>query len=194
MKSEKEKAILLSAYKIFRTNGYSKSTVSDIAKGAGVGKGTIYEYFDSKYDLFYKMIEHLLEVSQESLTNALADDAHPIEKLKSFYRVNKRRASFAYSIDMSMEISDNKQILNKVLYIIIKNREASLKALRVLFQECIDKGIIKAVDTSYIAAFFYSICNQFANDSMLYQYTNRESELVISEDTFVDNFISMINV
>ena len=45
------------ALKVFAKKGYSGAAVSDIASQADIGKGTIYEYFDSKEDLFFAVFK-----------------------------------------------------------------------------------------------------------------------------------------
>ncbi|EXM38289.1 TetR/AcrR family transcriptional regulator [Ruminococcus albus] len=57
-KKAKEDSLLATAYKLFTTNGVSKTSVSDIAKSAGVAKGTFYLYFKDKYDLKNKLVAH----------------------------------------------------------------------------------------------------------------------------------------
>lgn len=54
---DKKAAILQAANEVFMTTGFAKSTVLEISQKAGVGKGTIYEYFDSKEELFVQMIQ-----------------------------------------------------------------------------------------------------------------------------------------
>lgn len=49
--SEKKKKILTSAIKIIGDKGYQNATIAEIAKDAGIGDATIYEYFKSKEDL-----------------------------------------------------------------------------------------------------------------------------------------------
>ncbi len=51
-KSLRIKQIESAAQKIFLKKGYRRATVGEIAKLAGVGKGTIYLYFKNKEDLF----------------------------------------------------------------------------------------------------------------------------------------------
>ena len=47
----KTQAILESALKVFTQSGFSAARIAEIAAGAGVGKGTVYEYFRSKEEL-----------------------------------------------------------------------------------------------------------------------------------------------
>jgi len=56
-KEKKKKKIIQAAADIFAQKGYSGAAVSDIATQADVGKGTIYEYFDSKEDLFFAVFK-----------------------------------------------------------------------------------------------------------------------------------------
>ncbi|HAU32409.1 MAG: Transcriptional regulator [Desulfotomaculum sp. 46_296] len=52
----KEEVILSAALTVFIEKGFSNSSIKDIANTAGVGKGTIYEYFKNKNELFIKTI------------------------------------------------------------------------------------------------------------------------------------------
>ena len=56
-KTNKKNHIVEAAARVFACNGYSNAVVSDIALLANIGKGTIYEYFKSKEDLFFAVFE-----------------------------------------------------------------------------------------------------------------------------------------
>ncbi|MFW2491482.1 TetR/AcrR family transcriptional regulator [Clostridium chromiireducens] len=68
-KQLKEKELFLSAYDLFLKNGIEKTSIDDIAKNAGVAKGTFYLYFNDKYDILNKLI---LQKSNEIIREALA--------------------------------------------------------------------------------------------------------------------------
>lgn len=55
-KKQKKDALLNSAFEIFTNEGFSKSSISDIVKLAGVAKGTFYLYFTDKYDIRNKLV------------------------------------------------------------------------------------------------------------------------------------------
>lgn len=55
MKADKRELILEAAAQIFGEKGFHSATVEEIAKEAGVGKGTIYQYFDSKSEIFNEL-------------------------------------------------------------------------------------------------------------------------------------------
>ena len=56
-KEKKQQAILASALEIFAQKGYAQAKIINIARSANVGKGTIYEYYRSKEDLFFGVFE-----------------------------------------------------------------------------------------------------------------------------------------
>ena len=64
----KEKELLSSAYDLFTKNSIEKTSIDDIAKNAGVAKGTFYLYFTDKYDILNKII---LQKSNEIIKCAL---------------------------------------------------------------------------------------------------------------------------
>lgn len=56
-KTNKYEQILDASSRIFLEKGFERTTVDEIATEAKVGKGTIYEYFASKENLFVEMIK-----------------------------------------------------------------------------------------------------------------------------------------
>lgn len=58
--------ILQAARAVFARNGYTSATIDEIAEAAGVAKGTVYLYFDSKRELFLATLrEGVLELHAE---------------------------------------------------------------------------------------------------------------------------------
>ena len=54
---EKREAIIRAAAGVFARQGYFGARMADVAESAGIGKGTVYEYFRSKEDLFFAVFE-----------------------------------------------------------------------------------------------------------------------------------------
>ena len=52
----KRRQILDGAHRLFMANGFDATSMSDIAREAGVSKGTLYVYFDSKERLFGELV------------------------------------------------------------------------------------------------------------------------------------------
>lgn len=71
----REQRILDAAADLFVHYGYDKTTVSDIARRAGVSKGTIYLHFDSKDELLEGLIVREMQTYAEQWLDLL--DADP---------------------------------------------------------------------------------------------------------------------
>jgi AcrR family transcriptional regulator len=57
LRKVKKNRILEAAAQVFAQKGYAGASVADIALKAEIGKGTVYEYFKSKEDLFFAVFE-----------------------------------------------------------------------------------------------------------------------------------------
>lgn len=69
----RKKDILLAATTVFSQNGYAGTRIADVAKAAGIGKGTIYEYFSSKEALFFATFEQLMMDMGQQMANIAAN-------------------------------------------------------------------------------------------------------------------------
>ncbi|ERI93757.1 transcriptional regulator, TetR family [Clostridiales bacterium oral taxon 876 str. F0540] len=57
LSSEKQNTIINAALKCFGTNGYKKTSVSDIAAAAGISKAMVFHYFGTKRALYFYLID-----------------------------------------------------------------------------------------------------------------------------------------
>lgn len=63
---EKKQRILQAAYEEFYKNTYSKASINQIVKDADIPRGSFYQYFDDKKDLFlYVIEEHVKTIANE---------------------------------------------------------------------------------------------------------------------------------
>lgn len=78
----KEKAILAAALKVFSNSGYSGASMDVVAAEAGLSKPTLYQYFDSKEQLFTAMMLQ----KRDDMLQSFADGApgSMVEQLHSF--------------------------------------------------------------------------------------------------------------
>ncbi len=67
-KAERSTEILEAAFEEFSRNGYAATTLDQVAQRAGVTKGTIYVYFESKEHLFISMMKELTKPIMASVS------------------------------------------------------------------------------------------------------------------------------
>ena len=66
----------------FSTVGYARANISTISEKAGFAKGTVYNYFGSKYDLLLAVIGHAMDLLLDQIREEIADLDDPVEKVK----------------------------------------------------------------------------------------------------------------
>lgn len=82
--ADKHQKILQAAIKVFARNGFFNSRISEIAKEANVADGTIYLYFNNKYDILIAIFEEEIGKIIARIKQELAGIRNPAEKLERF--------------------------------------------------------------------------------------------------------------
>jgi AcrR family transcriptional regulator len=75
--------LLDAARKIFRDKGYEGATVSEIAKEAGLGKGTFYFYYPSKTTIAVALRDGLMVTMAAAVENAMKPETTFDQKLNT---------------------------------------------------------------------------------------------------------------
>src|SRR5437762_1301306 len=78
IESEKRRQIIDGARDVFLAQGFDAASMSDIARKAGVSKGTLYVYFDSKEALFQAIAHEQCHAQAEQIF-ALDHGDHDVE-------------------------------------------------------------------------------------------------------------------
>ena len=81
-KQAKKYEILTAAMRVFAQKGVVQTRMSDIAEAAGIGKGTIYEYFRSKEDIFAETYRQVFEGTEQQVMAIISADLDPETKLR----------------------------------------------------------------------------------------------------------------
>ncbi|MEA1953898.1 MAG: TetR/AcrR family transcriptional regulator [Campylobacterota bacterium] len=84
-KEEKRSNIACSCKEILLEHGIKNLTILQIAKTAGVGKGTIYEYFENKEDIVFEIITMFITEHEKKLQEISNENISTKEKLLHFF-------------------------------------------------------------------------------------------------------------
>ena len=101
----KHELIINAAIKVFARDGLEKGKIADIANEAGIGKGTVYEYFRSKEDIF-KVIEQ--SMFSEIATEFKSIKSSPLSPKEKILHIMN------WSLNMSMEMGDTMLIITEL--------------------------------------------------------------------------------
>ena len=80
-KERKAVEISQAALRVFVRRGYHRTVMSEVAEEAGVGKGTLYEYFKSKESLFRFIFDRFFDEYYEGVLGVLSEMDDPGEQL-----------------------------------------------------------------------------------------------------------------
>lgn len=154
----KRQAIIAAATRLFLKNGFSDTSMDDIARAARVTKQTIYAHFQSKDRLFGDIIaaECLKHSPNEAM---LTDDALPIEQL--LFRIG--RGFLAMISDpkglaihrLVMSEAERKPALAKLFYETGPKRMNDLLTAYLARQN--KRGVLCIENPESAASYFYSL-------------------------------------
>ena len=81
---DKKNLIISVAQKFFSRFGLNKTTMSEIAKAARIGKATLYHYFASKEHIFAEVIQKESQILKNRLNEAIETTNDPKEQIRTY--------------------------------------------------------------------------------------------------------------
>ncbi len=148
--AERKKKILTSATKIIGEKGFQNATIAEIAKEAGIGDATIYEYFKNKEDL-------LLAIPVETTKDLIAEiDEHMMgikgafNKLRKFiwWWLNYVEKNPGYGVVVLLELKTSKTYVSTEAYQAARN---FYQIILDIIKQGQEEGAIKKEMNSYLA-------------------------------------------
>ncbi|MBN2425809.1 MAG: TetR/AcrR family transcriptional regulator [Calditrichaceae bacterium] len=157
-KELKKIEIISAALKVFSRNGIDKSKMSDVAKEANIGKGTIYEYFRSKDEIFTEAFQLMMREISAKTAPLIKTNIDPFIKLKNLFDI-----FINYYTDEKLDFAEimfefwaegirrhDEEIHNKI------DINAIYTEYRTLFKEILDdgirRGLFRNIDSFAIAS------------------------------------------
>jgi len=106
IKAERKTQITEVALQLFATNGYNPTSIDQIANAAGISKGLVYNYFDSKENLLREAFDQGFKEIDQTIAEADRTDSKEYLKhiLNTYFELLKDR--FLY-YKLLMEVSLN---------------------------------------------------------------------------------------
>jgi len=151
-KNQKRQDILQAAMALFMDKGFQNTKMEDIAIDAGVGKGTLYEYFENKQDIFDEAcIEYVNVIIDNIRYVSNMDDTFNNKLLILFNGKLKMESDFE---DMSIDnILSSKNIISEetIKKIILKISEMYGLICNIIDQGK-EEGVVKKSIKSEITA------------------------------------------
>ncbi len=174
---KKQEALFLATIKCVNTIGFAASSVSKIAKEAGVSPATLYIYFKNKEDL---LVSTYVEIKQGMGAAMLEgfDEELPVRDIfhrvwnNTFVYVAKNREEFRYAEQFAN--SPYSELVDKLRI------QATFEPLIRVIQRGIDQKIIKDVDLDIFGAFMIHPIMVLANPNHCKCFESSEENIEIA--------------
>ncbi|MCC7572908.1 MAG: TetR/AcrR family transcriptional regulator [Candidatus Methanofastidiosum sp.] len=154
-REEAKNRIVKESVKFFSEKGYHKTKMAEIAEGLGVSKGAIYQYFNSKEELFLEVIKYYVEYTQKELvsfldlkepqnisTDEFFDIMFNIEQSQSVENLNLLDRLFP-PLDFNLAISELMTSNPSLKKEMTKYYKDSIKLMADYFEDYKKRGVIK---------------------------------------------------
>lgn len=160
MDQEKRAKILRVAKEKFEQFGFKKTTVDEIAMGAGISKRTLYEMFGSKEKILSDLImDEALSIRRDIL-NQLKKMDDPLEKLKAFTEATK--VFFQKNPFLGKVLNDEQGLYAPFLNDEIKIIEEGIEGIFLkILNEGTSKGIFRKMDEKATANCIFILFRSF---------------------------------
>jgi len=181
--------ILSAAEKVFAAKGFFPTTMSDIAREAEFGTGTLYKYFKSKEELYFTLIDEKVEEINRLVKAELSQKTSAVERIKKvlglqfeffeqnhdFFRIyTSERSRFEWAVKDELGKSIHEKM---VTYISI---------LAEVMRQGIEGGEFRPMNPMDLAHALAGIVNSFVFEWMI----GHESYPLISKlDTVLEIFL-----
>ncbi len=156
--NDKRYRIMKGAAKIFAEKGFHRAKMEEIAQEADVGKGTVYEYFSSKQQLFIEMFKQGKDYYLDALNRAVENEPVFYSKLKNiaylhlnFFKEHKDLARIFMQEFLQLGVEMQEAVFQL--------EEYEIKLLEELFQQGVREGYFRPANTKVAARAFYGSIN-----------------------------------
>ncbi len=156
--------ILSAAEKVFAAKGFFPTTMSDIARQAEFGTGTLYKYFKSKEELYFTLIDEKVEEINGLVNAELSQKNSAVERIKKVLRLQfeffeQNRDFFRiYISERSRFEWTVKDDLGKGLH---EKMVSYIDILSEVIRQGIRRGEFRPMDPKDLAHAFVGIVNSF---------------------------------
>lgn len=142
------------AAKIFAQKGFHRTKMEEIAQEANVGKGTIYEYFSGKQQLFIEMFRVGRQYYHDTMARELEHETELYDQLKKaanlhlkFMHVHKDIAKIMMQEFLQLGVEMHEEVLQA--------HEQEVEVLEGIFWQGVQSGIFRPIDTRLVSQVFY---------------------------------------
>ncbi|HAS74263.1 MAG TPA: hypothetical protein DCS67_08985 [Clostridiales bacterium UBA8960] len=190
--------ILNSASDVFNNKGFHLANINDIAEHAGIGKGTVYEYFTSKNELFIEVVKQNTNQYVETIREVTNEKQKFREKFtafsdthRAFIKANFEATGGFLGTPGSLALAiDNRE---EVMKILLDAREQVITIIMDILNTGLAEGTIKPMPADvlkYTSDVVFDMINR--NTARVCQFSLDETQIRNEEIQLLDILLNGI--
>ena len=173
---QRKNEILDAASIVFSKYGFAKTTIEQIAKQANLGKGTVYQYFKSKKELFLLVGRNGMDRLKDAVLGEIEKEEDPIRQIEIaiktyllFFQKNSNLAGI-----LMHEQGEFKREAQKRYF---EHYYGHIDMMKRIFKTAIKKGLFRDVDVESVNYVLISMLNglvyMWQAEGMKYSLTDK---------------------
>ncbi len=180
----KRQRIINGAIAVFSRKGFYKATIEEIAEQADVGKGTVYEYFSSKKELFQEMFLYTEEKYEEMFHRGLSDAVMFQDKLQKMFQITMRFLNCHKEMAQIL-LAGYPPVAEDIQKVLIGKNQQNITKISKILEESITRKEIRPVDTGAAAKVILGTLF-FVGGQVLFSEDEKESGFNLLAQNVVD--------
>jgi AcrR family transcriptional regulator len=138
VENSKKERIVKAAKLLFARYGFKKTTVEEICREAGIGKGTAYLHFEDKEDILREVVDEFCQTALVRLRSVVGGQSSPPKALRSFFHCKLQIVQ-----ELHVEAESNWEPINEAARVpaVEKLRTNHLEQERKLLGEVLQAGV-----------------------------------------------------
>jgi AcrR family transcriptional regulator len=162
-KQRSRQRILDAAREVFFRDGFMAANLDEVAQKAGVAKGTLYRYFDSKAELYVAVLAHNGEIFKQRMREAVSGEASAADRVRrvsKFYFDHWIRNRDYFQIFWAIE---NQTVIGEL-------PPGVVDEVSTLWEECIE--IVATIVSQGVESGEFSACDAWEVANILWTVAN----------------------
>ena len=181
--AERRAAIMDCAEDVFLEEGFQAASMSAIAARLGGSKGTLYNYFESKDELFLACVARHCEELHQAMTSLLVEGSDLRETLS---KMGRRYVEFVSSDEtvakFRMIVAEADRVPDMARKFYETGPARGVARLSAYLKSAMAEGQLRKADPERAAQHFFALCQNRLSKSRLCNYEPAPSKKLIERD------------
>lgn len=191
MKPEDKKTLIMhAALELILEKGYNNTRIIDIADRAGIGKGTVYAYFESKEDIMFHLVRDIVRRDYYKFTEGFRGNRSLRENLVSYIEISVKMIEKygVYAVIFRDEVMKDSNIKSeKVAALAEEMSEDQHKRIRGILEKAAENGEIDNANPDKTIAFVISVVTSHLLSRILLNNNRKSCPDSVREDLKILN-------